>query len=316
MRIFSLITGMAILFLTSCKLIDPGKILPPTVEIEATIEASYELPVNVYQQANTAVDWGARAIAYSAQVNGGKLVSEGTLVVDPNGNPQSYQPSPTDRLRVLGIDGKTYEFIYSRIEGDLSGDVSKFLDHNHNFQFRLLVAGETDVALISIHDNGARILEVKGVFTYEGEQYDADLRMEGTYFFDVDNTGSSLKTNAVYKGTISGQGIEENVDESWQYESVYATGAFVAENAIRRFSTAWEVDGVRYKYISGRIQSVFRDGKPTEWDVNNTPWAAEGKLSRDGQPYGKLEIGQEGDEIKIWLNIGDEKVETQSWRLN
>jgi hypothetical protein len=133
----------------------------------------------------------------------------------------------------------------------------------------------------------------------------------------VDNTGSELRIDANYTGTISGGGLEENLDERWQYNSVFATGqgGFFAENAVRSFNTRWTVGENQFRYENGRLQTVFRDGRPTEWDANNSPWAAEGTLLLNGQELGRLDMGQEGNFIKVWLRTGEQQIEVNSWRF-
>jgi hypothetical protein len=271
-------------------------------------------PEGIFANTNSAVEVAARAVYLATVQNGNTtLTTTGTLTV--NGNQVTYSANPADRLRLQGANGESYDFFIDQMQGNLSGDDQTFLRNNHAFQFRLTRANGTDAAFTSTLNGNNRSLGVDGQLAIDGTTYTVAVQVAGPYSFQVDNSGSELYIDATYTGTISDGNVQVTVDENWDYEQVFATGGFVAENARRSFNTRWTVDGVTYRYRDGYLQSVFRDGRPTEWDVNNSPWQARGELLRDNQPIGNLEMGQEGGEIKVWLNFEGERIETHSWRL-
>lgn len=278
------------------------------------LQPAYLLPEQSYSFGAVSSS-GAASLLYQASLINGALVTTGTL--RETGQGLQYMPQPNDQFVYQDNNGEVIgRFWYQRVEGDLTGDDQNFLNSDHLFEFRVEAPGQGDMQFVSAKTGTRRALTMEGTIIYEGAEYQVDLVVDGTYFFTVDNFGSELDIDAQYTGTIRGQGLQENVNERWQYESVLATGqgGFFAENAIRTFNTSWSIGDNEFRYQDGGIQSVFRDGRPTEWDVNNSPWSAQGTLLLNGRPLGQLVMGEEGGSIKVWLQLNDQRVEMTSWR--
>jgi len=285
-----------------------------TTDLVAAQQA-YQSPQTVFTFGNNAIN-SAAAVIYQAGLINGAVTTTGTL--QETGSGFTYSPQPTDRFEYKDQTGQTVAaFTVFTLEGDITGDDQNFLNNSHRFEFQVDAPGQGDMRISSINNGQLRTIDLDGTIIHEGQPYTVDLLIEGTYFFDVDLTGAELDVDAEYTGTITGDNFVENVDENWQYNIVTATGqgGFTAENVFRSFNTAWTVDGTRFQYQNGVLQSVFRDGRPTEWDVDNSPWQAEGTLLVNDQAVGNLTIGSEGNFIKVWLQLGDRKEELTSWRL-
>ena len=61
------------------------------------------------------------------------------------------------------------------------------------------------------------------------------------------------------------------------------------------------------------MNTAFRDGKPNELD---TVWSATGNVTRNGQPYGNLQISPDvnGTFIHLYLVTPAGQVSLQSWQ--
>ncbi len=279
----------------------------------AIAREAIQTPEIVYSLGDDAVN-AAAATLYQAGLVTGTLTTSGTIQESTQGF--IYNPQPNDRLVYQDRNGQNLaSFMFNRIEGTLNGDDRDFLNNSHRFEFSVEVPGQGNLDIASINDGQVRSITLEGTVMHEGQEYEVNLLIAGTYFFNVDNTGFELRIDAQYTGTIVGNNFLEEVDENWKYNSVSATGGFFAENVFRSFTSAWTVGETRFQYQNGVLQSVFRDGRPTEWDVNNSPWNAEGTLLVNGQPVGNLTMGSEGNFIKVWLQLGEDREELMSWRL-
>lgn len=281
----------------------------------AGIQKAFQVPEQAFLQGHQAVNSGAWMINQASLIQGG-LTTTGTLIQLDQG--LGYQPFPDDRLVFQDLNGATLAtYRIDVLQGNLTGDEQTYLSGDHNFAFQVEVPQLGNLQITSLQEGSNRSLTFMGEIVFQGDLVQVDLLMEGTYFFEVDNTGSEIRIRSRYSGTAVGQEFSEKVDESWNYTSVYASGqgGFVAENAIREFNSNWLVGNHQFAYQNGLVQTVFRDGRPSEWDVNQSPWHAEGDLLLDGQAIGNLTMGSEGDYIKVWMQTGEQRTEVNQWRF-
>jgi len=315
-RVIKLCLALCLIY-NSCE--DSSESPEPSNELTASeisvAREAYQSPEAVFRLGNQSINSAAAVLEQTALLTG-TLTTTGTLQESENGF--SYSPQPTDKLVYQNQNGQNIaSFTYRTIQGTINGNAEDFLSNNHEFEFFVDAPGQGTLEISSRNNGQLRSVRMDGTATHNGQDYDVNLLIEGTYYFEVDLTGAELSVDAQYTGTIRGKNFREEVDEQWKYNSVTASGqgGFVAENVYRSFNTAWTVEDRRFQYQDGVLQSVFRNGRPTEWDVNNSPWQANGTLLLNGQPIGNMTMGQEGDAIKVWLQLEKGKEELNSWRF-
>jgi hypothetical protein len=273
---------------------------------------AFNVPRDVHDLTNTILNT-AVYVLYEAFTRKGALVFHGTLrAVDDE---LFYEDFPTDRLTYIPKKGGAVDFFFLKVEGDLRGGYVRFLHDSHRLEFRVASQEYLKFDISSIQNGIQRRIKTTGPVNMRGISYHVEVLLEGTYKLNSGNTGSELEVDAAYTGRIEGQNFKEILDERWRYNSVYASGKYVSENISRRFENQWTAGARQFKFRDGLIQSVFRDGKPSEWDVSNSPWKARGELLIDDQSYGQLLLEKDDRYLRVWLQTDDQRTEMTHWQL-
>ena len=277
---------------------------------------TFTAPSLVYQQGAAAIQTGVEG-GFGASLLAGSttLVTTGSLIQQAD-NSWQYQPTPTDRLSIISRTGEPLDLFFTAFSGDFSSDAQHFLRRDHNLAFRATSPGNaTDIEIRSNSSNGLRTATLDGVLEDEGKIYTIDAEVSGTYYFEVDNTGSELRIDDVLSGTVNVNNTEITLQETWFYNSVYSSSARQeVSNAIRTFQNTWRQDGTEYQFRNGRVQTEFKDGKPNNWQDPGRYWEISGQLLQNGAAIGQLEMSSDNSFIKGWLVIGDNRTELQSWQ--
>ncbi|MCH8806099.1 MAG: hypothetical protein IH986_08425 [Planctomycetes bacterium] len=298
---------------------DPGEDPMDPVAQQDALAVGFAAPLTVRNGTATYIALAVDAVIGASNLNGGTaLVLTGTLRQRSAGVMQfDYTPAPEDRLRIDWVDSPDVDLFVTDIIGDFSSDSTTFLRNNHNLVVRVVIDGSLDVEFSSnlrrqspTSFTSDRRITAVGVFEYNGRILNADLQSDGTSFFEVDQTGSEFRSATGYSGSITGDGLNIGVNENWQYTLVVAAGSS-ASTSTRNVNNDWTADGVTYRYIDGLIQNAFRDGRPNEL---GTVWQVSGELLRDGQPFGRLELGEDMINLKAELVVPNQRIELQTWR--
>lgn len=281
---------------------------------KAAVNTSREIYQSASEGAVTTFD-----AVYFASVSVGSqtAVVTGTVQQLPGNQGWTYNVQPQDRLRLIYNDGREFDYFVTTITGDFSGSALNFLARDHSLTVRITGADQLDVTVSSNMNNGNRQATISGTFPQAGKLYQANLTVTGTYYFEVDNTGSEYRVNDSYQGTMSTSGFAVTVNETWNYTSVYSTG-LDRENssAVRTINNSWDINGVRYELRNGAFQTSFENGQPNEWAPPLQYWDAQGELFRNDVRIGGLEWGTRSALLLHWLVIGDLRIELQRWLIS
>lgn len=292
---------------------DPPVSNPPP-DVGTAFVPTYAVSSGVVQNASFYLELGVNAaIRASVLANGGtQLVTTGTLTqTAPNTLDFTYAPEPADRLRVVLTDGRAAEFFITTLTGNFSNDGRTFLNNPHEARLRVRDGEQMDLEFFSQQAQGNRQAAAKGSFVHNGTRYTADLQAAGNYYFETDTTGSHFETRSLYTGTVAADGFVMQVNETWEYVSVYASGAAEASSLRRTLNNTWTTAAGRYRWNDAVVKAVFRDGKPNNLD---TEWFVGGQLLKDDAPRGRLERGGDAINVKVELVLPNERVELQAWR--
>ena len=246
-------------------------------------------------------------IEASIQGGGGStLVTTGTLIQSPaDPNVFSYSAAPNDRLRIIFDDGPEVDYFITTITGDLlSGDALVFLQNAHFLQYKVVVIGELDLEVSSYrvstgYYSSDSEITVKGIFTYEGGIYTANLLYTGDYYHEGDSSGTETALNESATGNISAVEFAMTVDESMSSITI-STSSEAASSSSRTMNNSWTSAGIVYQMLNGRINRAFKDGRPSEVDRD---WYAGGVLLRAGIQIGELQLGVDPTLAFIEINL-------------
>jgi hypothetical protein len=242
------------------------------------------------------------ALLASQLSSGGlQLVTTGTLTASPDGQ-ATYEETPVDRLRVVPGDGTApIECAISAMEGDLSTDADTYLTNDHRLALRFAQVGTIDLQIASARLNGAMEAAVTGNFVYEGTSYTADIKRQGSVYSEG---ASEYVEEESRRGTIAGLNFALNAKETYRHKRVFVDN--LVSNEVRTMNNRWTADGESFEFVDGVIKQSFVNGAPAELD---SYWQASGTLLRNGQPFGQVAWGREGNQIKIWLETPSDRIE-------
>lgn len=258
---------------------------------------------------------------YFASVKGGRgqrIVTTGTIKeIDAVKKEYSYSEEPSDRLRVEFANGGAIEFVVEALEGDLSGDLFNFHSRPHDFRFQ---ASTPDVGSIRYAFQrtktgaytSAYTITMKGKGRIQEQTGSVDIKITGSGYSEGDGSGVESRDEYLVEGRIRLPGLDMQVKERHNVQSVYARGTNGASTSTRVMDDTWTLDGVEYR-MTGSIHRSFQRGN-IPIDVESV-WRADGQLLRNGKKYGILGIGQENRarKVRISLETQDEKITFETW---
>ena len=252
-------------------------------------------------QAGQLAELAVRAVV-SASQGQGRVVTTGTVTFGTSGNTIGRSATPTDRLRVVlgagvGSNGTTLEFKFATIQ---AADFSRFFDGAHSLEFELLDPNNR-LTVRSSRTGAFRTLGVTGLVKFENTLFNLALASKSGRASDFGSnpvTGEA-SLDATFLDEITGF-VENKVasvtlHEASEFRAVGSTSIVTQQK--RFFDNAWTENGAAFK-LQGRIQQVFRDGRPTEADF----WRATGDLTRNGVRIGGLGQAFTGNVLEFFLD--------------
>ncbi|MEZ4639946.1 MAG: hypothetical protein R2873_22610 [Caldilineaceae bacterium] len=281
---------------------------PPTPTPTATVPVSEERQItsgmvtsqNAVSTTLQLRQYAVDAVYLASQVAGtGNAVTTGTVtIVDANN--ATYDPTPTDRLRINFPDGRFLEEVVTEIAGGGSS-AGSFFNNNHRLNVRVITGPavqapdpslplplNTDVQIFSAMGNGQTQLTVAGVTEQDGVAYTLDLTSAGTFYFDSSFGGLETRSNFTVAGTVTGGALALTVDERYINQRVVVDGdsASLADTEIRN---QWTYNGANFQVVDGLIRRSFRNGYVNENELDSR-WTAQGAILRNGAAIGGLNL--------------------------
>jgi hypothetical protein len=265
----------------------------------------------------------ANAVFLASQIGAGgaRLVSTGTLT--QQGQTWAYAGEPNDRLVVQFASGTNVDFYITRMQGDFSIDAANFLQSNHNFDYRVVISGVSDLSFTSDVASGASNFHAtaRGTLLSSNVTYTVDLTLSGLYSFEIDSTGSSLLNDYGTTGTIVAPGYSLTVNERRRFELISAvvnfggatrTDTATSEQTWNNNTLIFGAD--TYQWTNAQKQKSFKNGKPSSVD---TYWQASGGVLKNGAPFGlyKFETGSVFGYVNFDLVLPNEVIELESWNV-
>ncbi len=260
-------------------------------------------------------DTGAKAAFLARQLGtgGAQLVTTGTLT--EQGQNWNYAASPNDRLVVKFQSGTNVTFYITRMEGNFSGDAANFLQQPHNFDFRVVIPGVTDLTFTSEIPPATCNFRAtaRGALVWGNATYTVNLTLSGQYCFESGFGYYSLLNDYTSTGTVTVPGYALTVDQRRRFELI-ATGGDTASSEQDWNNNTLTIGADTYKWVNARKQKSFKNGKPSSLD---TYWQASGGVLKNGEPYGTYQMKPDSvlGYVKFLLVLPNEVIELESWNV-
>ena len=278
----------------------------PAVDAEDSVMASHNLGSVITTEGQTSANIAVEGVFMASQSAGlGQVVTTGTLT--QQGQAFAYVATPSDRLVVEFGDGTTIDFWIEEISGD-STSAAAFLNNDHLLEYRVAVEGKIDMTFESRRQGGSLGAGAVGSYVYEGAEYDVDLSMAGTYYFESDSTGTHFRDEHRTTGSVTGTGYDLDVDETWYFELVTSNGGS-AQAASRTVSNSLQLGNDTFDWVDVATKKSFSNGKPSQVD---TYWDATGEILRNGESYAAYRLDLSDPDF-IYFAVGDIRVETHAY---
>ncbi len=269
------------------------------------LEQAFEISVAVKDKAEPGINLSVDAV-YLASVlaEQNAVITYGTLT--PSGQSATWSPEPADRL-VAHLDGKTYTIHIQTLEGELTNQEA-FFNSEHHLRSTVSV-DDTELTLESRRQNGTRFYTVQGQLPVDGVVYTVDLASSGTEYFEVDSTGSELRTSFTTQGSVQFDNMMLQLSETSQFELV--SSGQTATSDTRTVNSSLMVGDTRYDFVNVTLKKAFFNGKPSE--VDNF-WRASGTITRDGEDYGALMLVNAGVNLDVVMQLPEKRLTLESWQ--
>ena len=282
----------------------------PAADAEDSVVASHNLGSVITTEGQSSANIAVEGVFMASQAAGlGEPVTTGTLTQQGQGF--AYAGAPSDRLVVEFSDGTTIDFWIEEISGD-STSAAAFLNNDHVLEYRVAVDGKIDMTFESRRQGGALGAGAVGSYVYEDVEYDIDLAMAGTYYFESDSTGTHFRDEHRTTGSVTASGYDLDVDETWYFELV-TSGGGSAQAASRTVSNSLQLGDDTFDWVDVATKKSFSNGKPSQID---TYWDATGDILRNGEAYGTYRLDlTEPDFIYFAVDLpaGAVRVETHAY---
>jgi len=242
--------------------------------------------------------------AASIETGGTRLVTTGTLTQSAS-DPEdfTYLAFPADRLRLVLADGSLTEFTVELFDGDFSDDAEHFLRRDHRIVCSVQRVGLGTLRIVDDRRGRRAVQTLRGSCASDGIDYDVDLTMEESTFFDI-VVAAEFKSESTMTGVISAPGLSITVDESDFYHSF--TSDNVSEDSRRVVNSVWTSGSEGFSFVDVRLSKALRDDLPV--DVSDF-WNASGTITRNGTAIGELLFAVERNRMILHTQVENERIE-------
>jgi hypothetical protein len=228
--------------------------------------------------------YGASQLSGAAAL--GQVVSVGTITVSQLG--AQYQPHPTDKL-VVKLGEQTHEFVLKQANGNnQAADASTWLLSPHVLRYTHRIPDQGE-ASVSVQFDGQRFeANIAGWINAHGQRYDVDLASSGQTAGNRGFDGQEWTTQYTLTGSIKGNGIEVEVNEthaSTMASAISPRLLYSQRGSASRFNATinntLHCDGDTYRFEGVRVQT---DQKEKGGQHSGATELA-GVISRNGRPF-------------------------------
>ena len=241
----------------------------------------------------------------ATRLNGGTPTLTGTLT-QTGPETYTYAATPTDRLRLVLLDGRTFDVIFHAVpDGNFSGDGDRFVRNPHTFDASVTsnaAAGSLDLRITSAPGSEAltQVGSVVGAFDGAGgHRWSVDVTYQTYERAEVDISFNERESISLTTGSVSAPSLGVATTVS-RYDEYKLTNT--VENVDRDIDHTITWNGANYR-LRGRVFVAFRDAQPVDRDQ----WVISGALEENGTVIGQYEATEDALGLTVWLVIGQER---------
>ncbi len=236
----------------------------------------------------------------------------GTLT--QSGNTFTYNPTPTNRLRVVWSDGVVYEFSIAQFQGNLAAGATAFYKGNHLLQFNAQLEpdneiGPVNLSLRSQRQGSTLSVNLSGSAFFEGQTHTLNLTYAQQVLSDFGPGSIEFRHQDTLQGSLSSPSFQIQVNETYDFRLVGSSSLVM--QTIRTLNNAWSDGGQQFRLQNGLVKRVFRDGNPIERDF----WTAQGDLLRGSARVGGFGQSFSGNLLEQFLDTPGGRVRLGAFRF-
>jgi hypothetical protein len=274
----------------------------------------------VHEQSAGLIDLTTQAVYFASQWQGVLTTAGSIIEVQPGGN-FTYVPSPADLMRVEFLNGQVIECTITDLNGQDFSDPIAFLRGDHVLRFELQWTGgpgPLSVSIFSTQNAGQRQGYVQGLMPLDNQAAEVNLNLAGSSSYVSDLSGSEYRTQYTWQGTVATPAMTVNVDESRDFEVIVVSASNEPTQSVSRsriqLNSHVMIGPDRLAFNQARIQTVFRDGQPSDEDY----WAGSGgQLLHNQTVIGEIKVLYEYPYVKIQLLLANgEAIDLQQWLVD
>lgn len=282
-----------------------GSGLPPS-EVDL-LRATYTAGFDTQRSITDTNDLMMRAIFFaSCQNNNEPTVSGSVVETGPNSGVFTWDPEPTDRLRIVFGSGQTFEMTFTAIDGDVGDlDCDDHLGFSNAHAADYMVTGEgvsirIQSLVTPLSDGFTTTVEqaVDGTLTLEGTTWAVAGEVSGqkTFFVDTSSgfsqTRHNLQISAVF--TAGARRIETTQQQAFSVDSGSSITVSDQSDSIGATGT----DGT----VTFTLQNVVYEW--TDSNERDPIYQASGRLLRNGVDIGGIAADSSTGQSGVILNDG------------
>ncbi len=257
------------------------------------------------QQSRTTLIQGVYGATRMART--GKITNTGTLTLVAGGQ-WIYQPAPADKL-VIKAGPLVQEFVVLGAQGNMNAaDAETWIGSNHTLKYRHKMKDVFDVEVSDTSRNGRFAFTLKGTAYYNKKPFQADLKAEGSYFFQRDLAGYDNKAEYKLQGTLTGKDAKVLVDEEHKFRLLAAQSPSRRPGVTRTTGggsrvVSYSDDIIRNKLTLGSDQYVWKARFVTDFINGKVPptqptaWRCGGTITRNGKKWGQYKMDATGRRV-------------------
>ncbi len=265
------------------------------------LKEMYDGAYGVVEEADDLTTIAVESVWLASSITGVATFT-GTLTQNPaNPNYFTYSYSPSDKLVIHFANGSEIYFKFYSFDGYTEGDSEDFLN-SHAIDFNAEISGSLNIRIKSNAGPNGDLIEynktITGTSLYDGSQLTVNLTTSGNKNVTVSGGFAFGDYNAQSSGTISSDGIDYTVNESYTTYIGFNSGAgmYVQERHIKSNNSAsgnfgsFKFENLYCHYIGGTAFADSANMGVYNQALETDKWAAEGQLMKNNQFFGNIQF--------------------------
>lgn len=173
--------------------------------------------------------------------------------------------------------------------------------------------GDTDMRYEMSERSGRFSARGRGTIAHDDESYTVDLRYRGSRDRQFDTTGAASVEQYAVSGSVRTDDWQLTLDERYQLRSqtgnVRTVGHGTASSVQRTINNTLVQGDDTFRWQGVHTRGSFRSNQAGALEASSpTEWSAEGRVTRNGEAYGRYELQRQAGQLRVRLQTPSETV--------